>query len=70
MCSSSNADSIAGGSNDQEIYTDELVKDEGGSELVLVLSREVRVIEWHGRIIIGLRYRNYVVLVSSRAVTT
>ena len=62
--------SLAGSSNDEEIYTDELVKDEGGSELVLVLSREVRVIEWHGGIIIGLRYRNYVVLVSSRAVTT
>ena len=70
MCSSSNADSITGGSNDEEIYTDELVKDDGGSELVLVLSREVRVIEWYGGIIIGLRYRNYVVLISSRAVTT
>ena len=69
VCSSSNADSIAGGSNDEEIYTDELVKDEGGSELVLALSREIRVIEWHGGIIIGLRYRNYVVLLSSRAVT-
>ena len=57
--------SLAGSSNDEEIYTDELVKDEGGSELVLVLSREVRVIEWHEGIIIGLRYRNYVVLVSS-----
>ena len=28
--------SLAGSSNDEEIYTDELVKDEGGSELVLV----------------------------------
>ena len=45
-----------------EIYA-EVVKDEGGSELVLVLRREVRVIaEWHGasgEIIIGLRYMSY-----------
>ena len=49
VCSCSIADSIAGGSNDEEIYAEEVVEDEGGSELGLVPRREVyRVIEWHG----------------------
>ena len=56
MYSSSSADSIASNSND-EIYAEELVEDEGESELVLVRRREVRVIEWHGG---GGRYSNYV----------
>ena len=54
--SSSSADSIASNSND-EIYAEELVEDEGESELVLVRRREVRVTEWHGG---GGRYSNYV----------
>ena len=32
MCLSS-ADSIAGGSNDEEIYAEEVVEDDGGNEL-------------------------------------
>ena len=57
VCSSSSADSIASSSND-EIYAEEVVEDEGESELVLVRRREVRVIfEWHGG---GGRYSNYV----------
>ena len=39
------ADSIVGGSNDDEIYAEEVVEDGGGSELVLVPRREVRVFE-------------------------
>ena len=42
MCSCSSADSIAGGSNDEEIYAEEVVEDEGGSELVLVPRRAWR----------------------------
>ena len=30
------ADSIAGGNDDEEIYAEEVVENEGGSELVLV----------------------------------
>ena len=60
MYNSSSTDSIASGSNDEEIYAEEVVEDDGGSELILVPRGEIRVIEWHGGIIIGLRYRNYI----------
>ena len=30
VCSSSSADRIAGGSNDEEIYAEEVAEDEGG----------------------------------------
>ena len=51
------ADRVTGGNNDDEIYAEEVVEDGGGSELVLVPRREVRVFEiiiGHGGIIIGL----------------
>ena len=56
MQTASSEDSTAGGSNDDEIYAEEVVEDEGGSELVLLPRREVRVIEiiYGWRIIIGL----------------
>ena len=60
MCSSSSAntiaDSIAGSrqNNDEEIYAEEVVEDEGGSEPVIVPRTEVRVTEWNGGTIIGL----------------
>ena len=44
VCSSSSADSIAGDSNDEDVgYTEEVIEAEGGSELVLIPRREVRV---------------------------
>ena len=42
--SSSSADSIAGGSNDEDMYTEEVIENEGENELVLVPRRKVRVI--------------------------
>ena len=50
------ADRVAGGSNDDEIFAEEVVEDGGRSELVLVPRREVRIFEiiGHGGIIIGL----------------
>ena len=44
VCSSSSADSIAGGSNDEDIYAEEMVEAEEGSEPILIPRREVRVI--------------------------
>ena len=41
VCSSSSADSIAGGSDDAHVYEEEVVEDEEGSELVLVPRGEV-----------------------------
>ena len=45
VCSSSSADSIAGASNDEAVYAEEMVEAEEGSELILIPTREVRVIE-------------------------
>ena len=67
VCSFSNADSIAGSSNDEEIYTDKLVKDEGGRELVLVLSREGSLNGLEGS---SLVLDTGIILLSFRAVTT
>ena len=44
VCSSSSADSITGGSNDEDIYAEEMVEAEEGSEPILIPRREVRVI--------------------------
>ena len=41
VCSSSSADSVAGGSDDAHVYEEEIVEDEEGSELVLVPRGEV-----------------------------
>ena len=40
--SSSSADSIAGGSNDEDIYAEEVIEDEGENEIVLVPGKEVK----------------------------
>ena len=40
--SSSSAESIASGSNEEEVYTEEVIEAEEGSEVVLVPGREVR----------------------------
>ena len=42
VCSSSSADSIAGGSNDEDAYTEKIIEVEEGSEIVLIPRREVR----------------------------
>lgn len=41
--SSSSAESIASGSNEEEVYTEEVIEGEEGSELVLLSGREVKV---------------------------
>ena len=48
VCSSSSADSIAGGSNDEDAYAEEIIEVEEGSELVLIPRREVRFTEIEG----------------------
>ena len=44
VCSSLSADSVVGGSSNEDVCTEEIVDDEGVSELVLIPRREVRVI--------------------------
>ena len=41
VCSSSSADSVAGGSDDANVYAEEVVEDEEGREVVLVPRGEV-----------------------------
>lgn len=42
VCRSSSAESVSGCSDDEDVCTEEVVDDEGVSELVLIPRREVR----------------------------
>ena len=49
--SSSSAESIAGSSNDEDVYTEGVIEAEEGNELVLIPRREVRVMKLTHKII-------------------